>query len=51
MKKRTIISSLSYFRLTNDGSEYSLYFNTGNTRIYKEKDPQVIVLEEEVLLW
>ncbi|XP_019864286.1 PREDICTED: bifunctional lysine-specific demethylase and histidyl-hydroxylase NO66-like [Amphimedon queenslandica] len=34
-------------RLTNDGSEYSLYFNTGNTRIYKEKDPQVIVLEEE----
>lgn len=49
VKKRAMIISLFFFRLTSDGSEYSLYFNTGNTRIYKEKDPQVIVLEEEVI--
>lgn len=41
----------SSFRLTNEGSEYSLYFNGGNTRVYKEKDPQVIGLEEEVSVW
>lgn len=44
--ERVVLSSS--FRLTNEGSEYSLYFNGGNTRIYKEKDPQVIGLEEEV---